>query len=116
MYINVNKKINTRFFTALSGNQGGKFIPKLQNPASGSVVIQDLSVGDTIDFHLAAQRVTQGTCTPTQYTVIHQNKAIALEDIVEFTYEQCFNYYNWTGAVRVPACLQCAGKLSKYVG
>jgi hypothetical protein len=39
MYINVNKKINMRFFTALSGNQGGKFIPKLQNPSSGSVVI-----------------------------------------------------------------------------
>jgi hypothetical protein len=39
MYINVNKKINMRFYTALSGNQGGKFIPKLQNPGSGSVVI-----------------------------------------------------------------------------
>jgi hypothetical protein len=74
MYMTVNKKINMRFYTPLSGNQGGKFVPKLSNPNSGSVIIEDLSVGNTIDFHLAAQRVTQGTCTPTQYTVIYQNK------------------------------------------
>ena len=35
---------------------------------------------------------------------------------MNFTYEQCFNYYNWEGAVRVPACLQCADKLSKLFG
>jgi aubergine-like protein len=35
---------------------------------------------------------------------------------MSFTYEQCFNYYNWEGAVRVPACLQCADKLAKLAG
>ncbi len=30
-----------------------------------------------------------------------------------FTYEQCFNYYNWEGAVRVPSALQYANKLAK---
>lgn len=75
-----------------------------------------MSVGDTIDFHLAAQRVTQGTCTPTQYTVAYQNFKAPIDALAEFTYEQCYNYYNWMGAVRVPACLQCANKLAKLVG
>lgn len=79
--MSVNKKINMRFYTQLSGSQGGKFIPKLANPDSGSVIIEDLSIGETIDFHLAAQRVTQGTCTPTQYTVIHQSDKIPIEAI-----------------------------------
>ena len=39
------------------------------NPEPGSVIIDKLSVDDQFDFHLAAQKVTQGTCTPTQYVV-----------------------------------------------
>ncbi len=65
---------------------------------------------------MAAQKVTQGTCTPTQYIIIYKNFDLNLQDLIEFTYSQCFNYYNWTGAVRVPACLQCADKLAKLVG
>jgi len=38
------------------------------------------------------------------------------ESLSQFTYEQCFNYYNWTGAVKVPAALQCANKVAKLVG
>jgi aubergine-like protein len=34
------------------------------------------------------------------------------EAIAELTYEQCFNYPNWTGAVRVPGVLQSANKIS----
>jgi hypothetical protein len=30
-------------------------------------------------------------------------------------YSQCFNYANWTGSIRYPACLQYAKKLSQYV-
>jgi aubergine-like protein len=36
--------------------------------------------------------------------------------LAQFTYEQTFNYYNWQGAVKVPACMQCADKLAKLVG
>jgi len=105
-----------RFYNIVGKDQGPKFIPNLSNPDSGSVVVEELSVGNLMDFHLAAQKVTQGTCTPTQYITIYKNFEFEIENLAEFTYGQCFSYYNWTGAVRVPACLQCADKLAKLVG
>jgi len=118
MYLTVNKKINTRFFdTGESNTQSqGKFFPRVSNPPSGSVIFDEISVDNLYDFHLAAQKVTQGTCTPTQYIVAYNRSNIPQESLAQFTYEQCFNYYNWQGAVKVPACMQCADKLAKLVG
>lgn len=75
-----------------------------------------MSVDDRFDFHLAAQRVTEGTCTPTHYVIGVDTSRIPQEDLIQFTYEQCYNYYNWQGSVKVPAGLQCANKLSKLAG
>lgn len=71
MYIVVNKKINTRIFDTNDkiGAQG-KFPPKVFNPSSGTVVFDEISVDNLYDFHLTAQKVTQGTCTPTHYIVV----------------------------------------------
>ena len=114
----VNKKISSRFFSSENDDprQGAKFLPRVFNPDSGSVIVEEMSKDDSYDFHLAAQLVTQGTCTPTHYTVAYNASKIPQEALISFTYEQCFNYYNWEGAVRVPACLQCADKLAKLVG
>ena len=82
LFVGVNKKINMRFYSMNGKQQGGKFIPNLSNPDSGSVVVEDLSVGNLIDFHLAAQKVTQGTCTPTQYITIFKNFDLSMEELV----------------------------------
>lgn len=117
MYLTVNKQINARIFNiAPTGTSQGKFAPKVLNPSSGSCIFDELSVNNLFDFHLTAQQVTQGTCTPTQYIVAYNKSKISQEAIAQFTYEQCFNYYNWQGAVKVPACLQCADKLATLVG
>ena len=42
--------------------------------------------------------------------------SLQLQAIAQFTYEQCYNYYNWDGVVRLPAVLQYAHKLSKLTG
>jgi len=77
MYLTVNKKINTRIFEIMdSGNSQGKFAPRVNNPPSGSCVFDELSVDGLFDFHLTAQKVTQGTCTPTQYIVVHNESQI----------------------------------------
>ena len=115
VYMTVNKKINARFYAG-EQNQQNKFVPRVSNPNSGSVLVEALSKDESYDFYLAAQLVTQGTCTPTHYTIAYNKSKVPQEALITFTYEQCFNYYNWEGAVRVPACLQCADKLAKLVG
>jgi aubergine-like protein len=115
MVLVVNKKVNSRYYNVLKESQGGKFPPKVENVNSGSILVEPLSSDNSYDFHLAAQYVTQGTCTPTLFRVAYDTTKMPQEALINFTFEQCFNYYNWEGAVRVPACLQCADKLSKLV-
>jgi hypothetical protein len=72
-----------------------------------------------MDFHLISQHVenADGTATPTQYRIVYRNRfELSEAALAQFTYEQCHNYYNWAGSVRIPAVLQCAVKLSKLVG
>jgi aubergine len=119
VYTVVNTKLNVRIFDLSEGSSqshSNKFQPKVTNPQSGTCVLDELSIDEMYDFHLTAQRVTEGTCTPTHYIVAHNTSKLPQEQLVQFTYEQCFNYYNWTGAVKVPATLQCANKLAKLVG
>lgn len=117
MIVTVHKKINTKFyrFNNQPNQYQNKFIPDLFNPNSGNVILDPLSKKGSYDFHLAAQYVTQGTCNPTLYRVAYDKTNMPEEAIISFTYEQCFNYYNWQGPVKVPACLQNADKLSKLV-
>ncbi|KAM3131412.1 hypothetical protein pb186bvf_016484 [Paramecium bursaria] len=117
--IMINKKITDRFFAENKnlpqGVQAGKQGTSLINPPSGTIVSEKV-VSSNFDFFLAAQYVTQGTCTPTHYTVLENNTDWTEEVFWQLTYFQCFNYQNWSGAVRVPACVQYAHKLSYLVG
>ena len=109
----VTKRINDRFFvpTGKPGNGGNKY----NNPPSGTLVMEGVTSRD-YDFYLCAQKVTQGTCTPTHYTVLCNESTLPEDILTKLTYYQCFNYYNWTGAIRVPACVQYASKLANLAG
>lgn len=39
---------------------------------------------------------------------------MSAENLIGLTYEECYNYYNVKGAVRVPACLEYARKLGRF--
>ncbi|CAD8091753.1 unnamed protein product [Paramecium sonneborni] len=117
-YITINKKISDRFFLKVDDappqarkNSKSPYI----NPVSG-LVVADRITSKFFDFFLAAQYVTQGTCTPTHYIVLENNTQFTEEMFWQITYFQCFNYWNWTGAVKVPACVQYAHKLAFLVG
>ena len=87
-----------------------------------------MASNDLIDFYLVPQTTEVGTASPCQYRLIyyhpqgqpfpydHSKTVVPLEAIALLTYEQCYNYYNWTGAVRLPATLQYTRKLSKLAG
>lgn len=65
---------------------------------------------------MAAQNVTEGTCNPTQFNVIYNTSNLTEDEIWTITFESCFGYFNWSGAVKVPASLQYANKLSTLIG
>ena len=94
-----------------------KFAPEVhKNPNPGTVIYESISSDNIYDFHLTAQNVTEGTSTLTQFQVAYDASEIPEEALAQFTLEQCYNYPNWLGGIRVPGCLQGSNKLSKLVG
>jgi aubergine-like protein len=68
------------------------------------------------EYFIVPQYVNQGTATPTSYNVIYNTTNLSEDAFYFLTFEQCFNYYNWQGAVRVPAPLMYADKMATLVG
>ena len=117
LFILANKKINQRLYDSERGRsqERAKGAESLGNPKSGTVVGKGISRYG-FDFHMSPHNVTEGTCTPTQFNVIHNTTNLTEEEIWTLTFESCFGYFNWAGAVRVPAPLQYANKLATLVG
>jgi aubergine-like protein len=65
------------------------------------------------EFSLSSVFVNQGTCTPVKFKIGYESQPVPMDALAELTYNQCYNYFNWTGAVRVPGVLQNANKLAK---
>lgn len=66
---------------------------------------------------MASALTTEGTCNMVQYKVAYDssNQEVPHEALKIITYEQCYNYPNWSGSIRFPATLQKANKLAKFV-
>ena len=95
-YIIVSKRINTRFFMG-----GGR----PDNPPSGTVVDDVVTLPERYDFFLISQSVRQGTVNPTSYNVIEDKSGLKPDQIQKLTYKLTHLYYNWSGTVRVSCIL-----------
>lgn len=104
-FILVNRKINQRLFSS-SGKS------KINNPEAGTVVGSGISSEGKFDFYIVPQFVNQGTATPTSFNVIYNTTDLPEDAFYYLTNEQCYSYFNWTGAVRVPAPLMYADRLA----
>ena len=102
----VSKRINPRFFTG----------PQPDNPHSGTIVDDVVTLLERYDFYLVSQSVRQGTVNPTSYNVIKDTSGLKAEHIQALTYKLTHLYYNWPGTVRVPMVCQYAHKLAFLVG
>ncbi len=103
-YIIVNKRLNTRLFN--NGN----------NPGSGTIVDDVITLPERYDFYMISQTVRQGTVSPTSYNIISDNMGLPADKLQQLTYKFCHLYYNWSGTTRVPAVCQYAHKLAFLVG
>lgn len=108
LFVVVTKRISDRF--AINTERG------LSNPSGGLLIADDVVKSDRANFFLVAQKVTQGTATPTHYEVVYNDTNIKLEELYELTYNLTFSYTNWTGAVKVPGVVQYAHKQATLIG
>lgn len=101
----VLKRIQQRFFSETN-----------TNPPVDTVIDTGVTSATGYDFYLLSTAPTVGTATPTHYSVIHDGSGMSADDLQRLTKRLCYLYFNWSGAVRVPAPCQYAHKLAYLVG
>ena len=106
----VNKRITQRFF--LQDDQGN-----YQNPPSGCCidekVVENSDSNIEYDFYLIPQTTTQGCVLPTHFYVAFNNSPVKKESMERLTYDLCHYYFNWAGAIKVPAPCMYAHKIAE---
>ncbi|KAH8412373.1 hypothetical protein KR009_001599 [Drosophila setifemur] len=102
-FIIVAKRINTRYFL------------NKRNPVPGTVVDDVITLPERYDFFLVSQAVRQGTVSPTNYNVIHDNMGLSADKLQMLAYKMTHMYYNFSGTCRVPSVCQYAHKLAFLV-
>lgn len=109
IFIVVQKRINTRIMVSDRSNG-------YKNPPAGTVVDKVITRKDMYDFFLVSQNVNHGTASPTHYIVLNDTSQFSIGVIQKITYKLCYIYYNFPGAVKVPAPCLYAHKLAYLVG
>jgi hypothetical protein len=79
------------------------------------MIYQDV-VSNNFEFLLIPHKVTVGTVTPTKYFVVADNTGMTLDTFGQLTYNQCYNFANWQGAVRFPGVCFYAHKIAYLCG
>lgn len=105
----VNKRIAQRFFVKDTEYD-------LSNPPSGCIVDSELveSSGDKFDFYLFAAETRQGCALPVHFFVPLNNSSLTPEDLKQLTFLLCHFYFNYGGAIKVPAPCQYAHKIAEF--
>lgn len=109
LYTVVIKKTNAKFFSRHSS--------AVCNPRPGTLIASDI-VPASGDFYLIAHFASQGSSVPVLYKTLYAShpERFPLEDLARLAYKLCHMYYNWEGAVKVPAPCIMAHKIAYFVG
>jgi aubergine-like protein len=107
VYVLVNKKTNCKLYS--QGNRG------MDNPQPGTMV-NSVIIPESQSFYLVAHAVTQGMASPTLYRIISNDGNVDSMAVARLAFKLCYMYYNWTGAIKVPAPTMMAHKLAYLVG
>ena len=124
IFICSNKLVTAKFF---GGDHMANPKTPLQNPLPGTIV--DSNVTEGADFYLASQTVREGCVTPTHYFIlgfyqdvdggyVHSEDAMKkhMVELQILTFKLCYLYYNWTGAIKIPAPIHYADRLATLIG
>ena len=64
---------------------------------------------------MQAHSVTRACAHPAFYRVALDESDLTQKELITLTHSQCYNYFNWAGAGKVPGCLQYNKKLTRYL-
>ena len=130
IYTVVVKKTSARFFapagTARGGGRGrgrggrgggSTASGEVSNPPPGTLVIGQV-VPERGDFYLISHFANQGMSAPSLYRTVYASNpgSFQLEELARLAYKLCHMYYNWSGAIKVPAPCMMAHKIAFLVG
>lgn len=87
------------------------------NPPPGTLITSQV-VPETGDFYLVSHYATQGTSIPTLYRTVYATNPASFpqEELARLAYKLSHMYYNWTGAIKVPAPCMIAHKIAFLIG
>ena len=104
-YICCNLKSDLKFFEENEDPKKDKYL----NPQSGLIVDQFITQKNKFEFYLQPQFVNQGTATPCHYQIMYydqENNNLEMERLQKLTFYLTYYYWNWSGAIRIPAILK----------
>ena len=108
VFISVNKNLKTKYLMNKGSNQ-------YDRPVPGTVVDCEIVKNNVYDFFLVSTQCRQGIQTPSHYSVLYDDLNCGPEDIQKLTYKLSYMYYNYSGAVKIPAPLRYASRLATVV-
>lgn len=76
------------------------------NPDPGTIVDHTITRRNLFDFYLVSQKMRDGTATPTHYVIVENECKLSADILQRLTYKLTYQYFNWTGSIRVPAPCQ----------
>lgn len=111
----VQKRISLRIFTPERTRQGQP--PRFRSPSAGTVVDNSITSAVLSDFYLIPSEAPPKACSrPTRFITVRDDLNISNDKLQQMTNQMCYMYYNWSGPIRVPACVMYAHKLAYLFG
>ena len=86
----------------------------IENIPVGTLVDRIITHKEKYDFYLNSADSRQGTCSPTHYTILHDNTELTAIQIYKLTYYLTYLCYNTTKSIRVPAPLYFVTRRNKF--
>ncbi|KAM9858163.1 piwi-like protein 2 [Aulostomus maculatus] len=108
VFIVVQKRISTTLYSWAANTFG--------SPPPGTVLDHTLTQKDWVDFYLMAHHIHQGCGLPTHYISLYNTANLTPDHLQRLTFKMCHLYWNFPGAIRVPAPCKYAHKLAFLSG
>jgi len=110
----VSKINEIKMFSKINDTYTGNNHSIIENIPVGTLVDRIITHKEKYDFYLNSADSRQGTCSPTHYTVLHDDTELSAIQIYKLTYYLTYLCYNTTKSIRVPAPLYFVTRRNKF--